>query len=112
MKPPGIVWLCALQIFTAATFLLAAPNEKTRRHAIISRIPRSEVKSSAIATIGYSRKMHALEIEFVNGAIYRYVEVPLDLYRQLVAAESKARFYDHNIRGRYRSLHVRPRRKK
>ena len=112
MKPPGIVLLCALQIFVAATWLVGAPNERARDRAIISRIPRGEVESTAIAAIGYSRKLHALEIEFVNGAVYRYLEVPLRLYRQLMAAESKARFYDHNIRYRYRSVHVRPRKKK
>lgn len=112
MKPPGIVLFCALHMFAAATFLVAAPNESARAKPVISRIPRIEVDSSAIAAVGYSRKLHALEIEFVNGAVYRYLEVPLDLYRQLMRAESKARFYDHNIRGRYRSVHVRPRRKK
>jgi hypothetical protein len=76
---------------------------------IISHIRRERVNSSAVAAIGYSKRLHALEIEFVNGAIYRYADVPADVYRELCAAESKARFYDENIRGRYRSVHVRPR---
>ena len=78
---------------------------------IISRIKREAVQSSALAAIGYSKRLHVLEIEFVNGAVYRYFDVPASLHRGLLAAESKARFYDRNIRGKYRSLHVRPRKK-
>src|SRR3954469_22055948 len=109
MKPPGIVLLCALQIFSTAALLVAAPNEGPRSGAIVSRIPREQVESSAIATVGYSKKLHALEIEFLNGAIYRYLDVPSSVYRDLMAAESKARFYDKNIRRHFHSVRVRPR---
>ena len=38
---------------------------------IVSRIPRQRIESSAIAKVGYSKRRHMLEIEFVNGAVYR-----------------------------------------
>ncbi len=79
---------------------------------IISRIPRQPVESSAIAKIGYSKRRHILEIEFVNGAVYRYLNVPIDVHRDLMSAESKARFYDSNIRRHYRSVLVRSQQKK
>ena len=78
---------------------------------IISHIPRQPVQSSAIAKIGYSKRRHILEIEFVNGAVYRYLDVPVVVYRGLMSAESKARFYDSNIRGHYRSVVVRSQQK-
>jgi KTSC domain-containing protein len=78
---------------------------------IISRIPHQAVGSTAIATVGYSKRRHILEIEFVNGAVYRYLDVPLSLYRDLMSAESKARFYDAKIRKQYRSALVRQRQK-
>ena len=77
----------------------------------ISHIPRQPVQSSAIAKIGYSKRRHMLEIEFVNGAVYRYLEVPPPVYRDLMSAKSKARFYDSNIRGHYRSLLLRSQQK-
>ncbi len=52
-----------------------------------------------------------LEIEFVNGAVYRYLDVPATMYRDLITAESKARFYDSNIKRHYRSVLVRSRQK-
>jgi hypothetical protein len=78
---------------------------------ITSRIPRQSVQSAAITKVGYSKRHHILEIEFVNGAVYRYLDVPVSIYRDLMSAESKARFYDSNIRKHYRSVLVRPRQK-
>jgi hypothetical protein len=75
----------------------------------ISHIPRQAVDSSAIAQIGYSKRRHILEIEFVNGAVYRYLDVPVTIYRDLMSSESKARFYDSNIRRHYRSVLIRSR---
>ena len=76
---------------------------------IVSRIPRHPVESTAIAKVGYSKHRHILEIEFVNGAVYRYSDVPVTVYRDLMAAESKARFYDSNVKGHYRSVPIRSR---
>ena len=81
----------------------ATPN------SIVSHIPRQHVESTAIAKIGYSKRWHILEIEFVNGAIYRYLAVPPAVHRDLMSAESKTRFYDSNIRRHYRSVLIRPR---
>jgi KTSC domain len=78
---------------------------------IVSHIPRQPVDSTAIAKVGYSKRRHILEIEFVNGAVYRYLDVTPAVYRDLMSAESKARFYDLNIRGHYRSVLVRSRQK-
>ena len=80
-------------------------------HRIVSHIPREPVHSTAIAKIGYSKRRHILEIEFVNRAIYRYLDVAPSVYRDLKSAESKARFYDSNIRSHYRSVRVRSRQK-
>jgi hypothetical protein len=92
----------------AAVFLLAV-TIRAEPVRIVSRIKRVPVQSTALASVGYSKRLHALEIEFRNGAIYRYLEIGPDIYDGLVNASSKTRFYDDNIRHKYRSLHVRPR---
>jgi KTSC domain len=91
-----------------ATICAEAP---TTPAPITSHIPRQRVESTAIAGIGYSKRRHILEIEFVNGAIYRYLDVPPAVHRELMSAESRARFYDSNIRRHYRSILIRPRQK-
>jgi KTSC domain-containing protein len=78
---------------------------------IVSRILRQPVESSAIAKVGYSKRHHILEIEFINGAVYRYLDVPAMVYRDLMAEESKARFYDSNIKRHYHSIVIQSRQK-
>ena len=99
---------------TAATLVIASGADSTKAgdsNRIVSHIPRGPVNSTAIAKVGYSKRHRILEIEFVNGAIYRYLDVAPSVYRDLMSAESKARFYDFNIRRHYRSVLVRPRQK-
>jgi hypothetical protein len=79
------------------------------RTAVTSHIPRESVVSKGIASIGYSKRLHILEIEFVNGAVYRYLQVAPSVHRDLMSADSKARYYDANIKGNYPSVRVRPR---
>jgi KTSC domain len=98
---------CISIIVAAVTWAEPSP---TPNH-VTSRIPRQSVQSSAIAKVGYTKRHHILEIEFVNGAVYRYLDVPVTVYRDLMSAESKARFYDSNIRKHYRSVLVRQRHK-
>ncbi|MEY2579641.1 MAG: hypothetical protein QOI49_2465 [Verrucomicrobiota bacterium] len=93
----------------AATTLQADPAPAPDPVGIVSRIRRVPVESTALATVGYSKGLRALEIEFRNGAVYRYLDVAPDVYDALLQARSKARFYDENIRHKYRSLHVKPR---
>lgn len=101
----------------AAVFLLVAhlplsvAAEQGTPIGIVSRIRRQSVESRALAAVGYSRRLRALEVEFRRGGTYRYLDVPWPVYRDLLAANSKAGFYNRNVRGKYRSVYVRPRRK-
>ena len=97
-------------ISTAVAAVAWAEPSPTSNH-IVSRIARQPIESTAIAKIGYSKRRHILEIEFVNGAVYRYLDVPVTVYRDLMSSESKARFYDSNIRRHYRSVLIRSRQK-
>jgi hypothetical protein len=102
-------FLLPILVIVGALAPPAVQSSESGASGITSHIPRIHVRSSALATIGYSKRRHILEIEFVNGAVYRYLDVPPSVYRDLIAAESKARFYDWNIKRTYRSLRVRPR---
>ncbi len=97
----------AASLLLVATSLRADPAREPA--GIVSRIKRVPIQSTALATVGYSKRLRALEIEFRNGAIYRYLDVGPDVCEALFKANSKARFYDQNVRHKYRSLHVRRR---
>jgi hypothetical protein len=95
--------LCALTSFATAN------STQEPSGPIISHIPRQSVASSVIASIGYSKRRHILEIEFANGAVYRYLDVPPSVHRDLMSTSSRARYYDTNIKGNYRVVRVRSR---
>ena len=106
MRPP--IALCASMLLFA-TIVAGDPPKAPDSTGIVSHIKREAVQSTALASVGYSKRLHALEIEFRNGAIYRYLNVAPAMYHKLMLAPSKARFYDENIRRKYRSQHVRRR---
>ena len=91
--------LGALFLVLCVTHLAAQPGE----------IKREAVESSVLASVGYDAQSRLLEIEFHSGALYRYFEVPKEIYRQLLAAESKGHFFGANIRDKFRNERVRPR---
>jgi len=101
--------ICFAVVVAITTTLLAEPSPPPNH--IVSHIPREPVQSRAIAKVGYSKRRHILEIEFVNGAVYRYFDIPVSVHHELMSAESKARFYDSHIRKHYRSVLVQPREK-
>ena len=96
------VLLSAILLAALICSLSAAEQAK-----IVSHIRREKLSSTALAAAGYSKRLHIMEIEFNNGAIYRYLDVPVAVYRDFQSAESKARYYDWNIKGHYRSLCLR-----
>jgi hypothetical protein len=88
------------------------PTPPPQPTGIVSRIERRPVESRALAAVGYSKRLRALEIEFKRGGTYRYLDVPATVYHALLAADSKAGFYNRHVRGKYKSVYVRPRRKR
>lgn len=58
------------------------------------------VRSSAIAAVGYDG--YWLTILFHNGRLYDHPGVPPAVVAGLLQAASPGRYYNRNIRGRYR----------
>lgn len=63
---------------------------------------RTSVNSSNIAAIGYGLATFTLEVEFMNGSIYQYFNVPQYLYHQLMNASSKGQFLNDYIKYSFR----------
>jgi hypothetical protein len=60
---------------------------------------RQAVSSRAISSIGY--QAGTLELEFVDGDVYRYFLVPRGLFVEFLQAESKGAFFNERIRDRF-----------
>jgi hypothetical protein len=59
-----------------------------------------EVDSTALKAIDYRPAQHQLVLRFVSGETYAYDQVSEDLYRRFLAAESKGRFFQSEVRGK------------
>ena len=62
---------------------------------------RTSVSSSNISAIGYEAETQTLEVEFLNGSIYQYAGVSVDVYEVMMNADSKGKYLNANIKGRY-----------
>ena len=49
-------------------------------------------------SVGYDQEQRVLEIEFTGGEVYRYFDVPPEVHRGLMAAESHGRYFHQYIR--------------
>ena len=63
---------------------------------------RTVVESSCLEAVGYDHANLVLEVQFKNGHVYRYFNVPYVAVEQLMTARSLGRHFNSNIRDRFR----------
>lgn len=59
------------------------------------------VASANLQSVGYDAHHQTLEVEFRNGAIYQYYNLPQFMYERLMEASSKGQFFNAQIRNRF-----------
>lgn len=68
---------------------------------------RTPVQSTELRSVGYDPSARRLEVEFRDGALYEYLEVPESEWTALMQAPSHGRHFNQHIRNgpyRYRRL--------
>ncbi len=67
---------------------------------------RERLDSLSVASAGYDAASRVLEVEFRNGGVYQYLDVPGDEYLEFREADSKGGFLNREIKPnhRYRRL--------
>jgi lysyl-tRNA synthetase class 2 len=60
------------------------------------------VESKVFTAVAYDAAGQSLYLRFSSGDVYRYFKVPAELYRALLDADSKGRFFLAQIRDRFR----------
>lgn len=63
---------------------------------------RYAVQSSSVKTLGYDRVRSLLEVEYHNGAVYRYFDVPELHFERLTDGRSIGRYINACIKVHYR----------
>jgi hypothetical protein len=59
---------------------------------------KHKTESSVIGAVGHSR---VLEIQFESGRVYQYFNVPEDVYEEMLNSDSKGKYFNSHIRGKY-----------
>ncbi|QHC69895.1 KTSC domain-containing protein [Rathayibacter sp. VKM Ac-2801] len=59
---------------------------------------RNRVVSSNVAEVGYDPTTKILEVAFVNGGVYQYLDIPGPLYDELITAPSIGRYLHARIK--------------
>ena len=67
--------------------------------------------SSAIYALGYDEERRTIDVVFFRSGVYRYFDVPKEVYDQWLTAESKGRYLRQNIVGTYPFERLGPRRR-
>lgn len=62
---------------------------------------RQVVESQIVQSVGYDAAACVLEVQFQNGWIYEYDDVPEHVYRALMNAPSHGKYLKRNIVDKY-----------
>jgi hypothetical protein len=65
------------------------------------------LESSVFTAVAYRVGAEQLYLRFQEGKVYRYFACPRSVYKELLAAESKGRYFAQHIRNRFRCEQVR-----
>ena len=60
---------------------------------------RVDVESKNVVSAGYDAENSILEIEYSDGGIYQYTNVPQTKYEELISTDSVGRFLIQSIKG-------------
>jgi hypothetical protein len=64
------------------------------------------VVSTSLAAVAYDRAGHILQLEFRSGSVYRYFGIPAEVHDGRLQASSKGRYFNREIRERFRYVHI------
>ena len=75
---------------------------------VVNAVEWVPLESSVFTSAAYRAGTSQLYLRFHEGNIYRYYECPHSVYKALLAAESKGRYFAQHIRNGFRCERVRP----
>jgi KTSC domain-containing protein len=67
----------------------------------VIEVDREFVASSNVRSIGYDSASNTLEVEFLNGFVYQYYNVPSLVHEELMKSGSKGAFLNSQIKPVY-----------
>lgn len=65
-------------------------------------INRTPIQSSNINSIGHDVSSNTMEVEFKDGSVYTYHDVPKDVHQSLIGAKSVGSHFHANVKNKYK----------
>ena len=90
----------------AAKLIDSLSNAEPDEEAAGGAVGFKKVNSSMLRRVRYDPKQKFLDVVFRTGEIYRYKDVPLAEYRELMRAESLGKYMQKHIIDRYETLRL------
>jgi hypothetical protein len=72
----------------------------------------SRTRSSMMTSVRYDHDQRELDITFTDGKTYRYLNVPRDIYVNLIDAESMGDYFNDAVRDAFTFVEVKRRRQR
>lgn len=69
---------------------------------------RANVKSGNVRSVGYDPGSKTLEVEYRNGGVYQYVNVPAETHKALMEADSIGGHLSVYVKGQYDHVKLEP----
>lgn len=66
-------------------------------------IERQPVVSGNLKSVGFDAATSTMDVEFSSGRVYRFLNVPPTVHKDLIGAESVGSFFARNVRGKFPS---------
>jgi len=85
---------------------LAAAVDFNHLSGVKQTVHMQPINFAMANAVGYDPNRHLLQIEFKGGSMYQYEDVDAATWGALQASGSAGRFFNHCIKGQYRSCRV------
>jgi hypothetical protein len=63
---------------------------------------RMAVNCTELASVGYNPRILVLELEFIDGEVHTYFQVPNDIFEALMSAEDHGQYYVAHIKHQFK----------
>ena len=64
---------------------------------------RESVKSSMLKSVGYDESQGILQVEFNNGKVFDYFNVPPVVFREMMESDSAGKYFHKNVKSSFES---------
>lgn len=72
----------------------------------MNRINLTPVKSSHLKSVGFDPVTKTMAVQFNDGPVYHYQNVPPNVHGLLMGATSKGKFFNRAVKGKFKSVRV------